>query len=237
MSPVVPAGTVVDTTDDPRWQPLVVTATLTEPVVGLDSQPLCLDGPLAWCAAQLALADEAGLPPLRHDWAPDLALPLATWTAAPSRPDTDSRLRAADGERVWGWACSAASWTALGHTTVEIRRRPPVGEMARFTADGKHHSGLGPYKARDTPMAATWVDTVVWHALGDPDAVAGLLAHLGHLGRATRHGHGRIQTITVEPGRDRDAWRSRPLPDPTGPAGSIRAPYHHHSRRMPCRTP
>lgn len=228
----VPYGTVEDTTTDSRWTPVTVVATMAEAITGLGTNPMPLDGPLSWCAAQAALAAGVSLPPVGKEWTADLVLPLATWTAPPSRPDPDPRLLAADGQRVWGWACSRAEYVPVAHTVTQIRRRPAAAEMARYTQDRKHHSGLGPYKARDTTMSATLVQEIRWHALADWDGLATLLEHLTHLGRATRHGNGRILRAEIRPGVG--DWTIRPWPDPNGGPGSIRAPYHHHTRRMPC---
>ena len=175
MSPLVAYGSVADTTTDPRWQRVTITARLAEPVIGLDSHSLCLDGPLSWCAATEALSQGVRLPPIQRDWTADLMLPLATWTAPPSRPEVDPRLLAADGRQVWGWACSRAHYSVLGYTATQVRRRPAVAEMARYSTAAKHHAGLGPHKARDTAMSTTIVDTLTWYALGDLDRLAALL--------------------------------------------------------------
>lgn len=232
---LVPYGSVVDTTSDPAWVPVTVTARLAEPVIGLDTNPMALDGPLSWCAAQAALAAGETLPPVRKDWMVDFALPVATWTATPSRSGVDPRLLAADGASVWGWACSQAMYTVDGYTAVHMRRRPATLEMSRYSRDRKHHAGLGVMKARDVVLPATVVTAIHWHALADPDALAEFLTHLTHVGRVTGHGNGRVHTVTVAPARDRDGWRNRPMPDPAGGEVGIRAPYYHFSRRMPCR--
>lgn len=71
--------------------------------------------------------------------------------------------------------------------------------------------------------------------LGRPDDVRDLLARVTHLGRHTRHGHGRVLSWDVlEDGTAREKWRRRVFPDPTGAPDTVRAPYHHPSRRMPC---
>ncbi len=230
----VPYGTVTDTTADLRWQVVRVVAYMVEPVVRLAEHPMCLDGPLSWCAYQAARETGATIPPILPDWTADFALPLATWVTSASRTDPDPRLLAADGQRVWGWACSAASYTTSLHTSVQIRRHPETLPMARYTPDRKHESARGALKARDVTLPAVWTDTITWHALAEPERLSELLTHLTHLGMVTGHGHGRIGWIEVVEHGDRDAWRSRPMPDPAGIPGSIRAPYHHHSRRMPC---
>lgn len=230
---VVPYGTVTDTTSDPRWSPMLVTAHMADPVVAMATHPAHLDGPLSWAAAESAIAAGVRLPPLLPEWAPDLVLPLAQWTA-PYPDDTDPRLRAADPTRVWGWACSAAIYTPDLHTKVEVRRRPATAEMARYSTARSQHLGLGPHKARQVTHPAEMVRRIDWYALGDIDQVADLLTHVTHLGRIVRHGHGRILRWTVERHQDRDAWKSRSWPHPDGTRGAIRAPYWHHTRSVSC---
>lgn len=235
-STTVPPGTVVDTTTSPQWTPVRVVARLTEPVVGLDTNPLHLDGLLSW-AGYLTHVDQHGhlhLPPLSPDQCADFALPLATWAMPASVPDPHP-LAVGAGGLVWGWACSAAWYTPAGHTTVNVRRRPATDVMARYTTDNSHHLSTGPLKARDTPHPATLVGEVTWWALADRARLQAMLDRVIGVGRMPRHGHGRVLRWTV--GRDDtaiDQWRWRHLPDPAGRPETIRAPYHHHSRRMPC---
>jgi hypothetical protein len=238
----VAPGTVTDTTTGAGFVPVTVTARLAEPVVRLPTNPLLLDGPLSWCAAMAALQAGRPVPPVVRDgWTEDLALPLATWTAPAPGGGLDERLYAADGAGVWGWACSRARYTPDLHTAVQVRRKPAVAEFGRFTTDRRFHAALGPQKARDQAHPATVTRTIRWDALADPGPLRDLLTHLGHLGALTRHGHGRILSITVEETTGettgRDGWRDRPMPHPGGRPEAIRAPYWHHTRRVPCTDP
>lgn len=208
-----------DTTADPRWQPVRVVARLATPVIGLDSHPMHLDGPVSW-GAYLAYISEHGhdaLPPLSDDHVVDFALPLATWNM----------------HGTWGWACSRAHYTPVGYTTVAMRRRPAVDEMARYAPDRRHHLAAGPMKARDTPLPATLVSEITWYALADPEPLAELLDRVLSVGRLGRHGHGRVLRWEVHPHDDREAWRDRVFPRPGGVPQSIRAPYHHPKRKVP----
>lgn len=221
--PLVDPATVADTTADPSWSAVAVTATLATPVVHPADHPLHLDGPASWGAYQqyLHAHGHATLPPMTPTSAVDFTLPLATWTA----------------HGTWGWACSRAHYTPTAHLTLAARRRPAVDEMARYTADAKTHLAAGPLKARDTPLPATLVEAITWYALADPDDLADLLTeHVWALGRHTRHGHGRVQRWTVTPHDGRDAWRARTMPDPGSPTRlPVRAPYHHPTRHVPAR--
>lgn len=236
---LIAPGTAVDTTGDPSWEPVRVTARLAEPVINIDGHPAHLDGPASW-GAYLAYTDVHGyhsLPPMTDDTAVDFDLPLARWTA-PAPGGAHPAARAADPGMVWGWACSAAHYDAAGYTTAAVRRRPATDEAARYTRDAKWHLAAGPLKARDTPHSATLTRQITWWALADPEPLQRLLDRVHGLGRHTRHGHGRVLSWQVA--RDpaaRTRWRDRTWPDPdgTGPIAAIRAPYHHPTRRMPCR--
>uniref|UniRef100_UPI001EF4566D hypothetical protein n=1 Tax=Frankia sp. CIT1 TaxID=2880974 RepID=UPI001EF4566D len=163
----------------------------------------------------------------------DFVLPLATWTrAAPGPVHPLAVNRAGD---AWGWACSAARYTPAAQARVEVRRKPAAGPMSRYAPDRKHHVATGPLKARDGLVPAVITPEVIWWALGDPGMVCDLLDRVTHLGRHTRHGHGRILAwdVTVDE-KARGRWRERVWPDPAGAPDGIRAPYHHSSRRMPC---
>lgn len=222
----------MDTTSDPRWQALHVVAHLTDPVVTA-RDPMHLDGPLSWCA--WLAAQEAGvmLPPMSDEQVVDFALPVATWTR-PAPAGVSESLLGADG-MVWGWCCSRASWMGDGSTVVEIRKRPPLAELARFTADARYHSGLGPHKARSVPRPGRLASAVEWWCLGDPDGVTSLMARLRSLGGVSRHGNGRVGRVTVTVGSlaDRGRWMDRDMPAVGGIPGAVRAPYWHVTRRCP----
>lgn len=230
----VPHGAVRDTTDDPRWTPVTVVARMTEPVVELDTNPLLLDGPLSWCAYLAAAARGAAVPPVGTTWAADLAVPLGTWTAPADGRSHHPRLAAADPDRLWGWACSRALYTAACRTAVQLRRKPATHEMTRLTDVAKFHVGQGPHKARNLTVSATWAPEIRWHALADPDRLTDLLGHLTHLGKFTRHGWGAVASVEVVADGRRDRWTDRPFPDPDGTPGTVRAPHHHVSRRALC---
>lgn len=235
-SAVLRPDDVQDTIGGPDWVPVQVVATLAEPVITVADQML-LDGPLSWCAYLAAREQGLVLPPMSRAQVGDFRLPLAVWTC-PAPDGADSLALTSDGQ-AWGWACSRAHWTGRGSTGAEVRKRPPVQQMARWTSAARHHDGLGPHKARNVTYPARLASSVEWWALGDPDRIADLLTRLRSLGRVTRHGNGRVASVTVRRGEwaDRDRWRDRPLPDPdgAGPIGSVRAPHWHATRRMPLR--
>lgn len=237
--PLVEPGTVADTTADGAWAPVRVVAHLAEPVVNLDAHPAHLDGPAAFGAylAYVAARGHHALPPMTSGSVADFALPMATWTA-PAPGPVHELARAADPGMVWGWACSAAVYEDAAWTVVEVRRRPEEQAMHRYAPDRKVHLSAGPLKARNTAYPAVLVRTVTWWALADPAALRALLGRVPGLGRLTRHGSGRVLRWDVVPDpQAAERWRNRTWPSPGGTPGTIRAPYHHHTRRMPCRGP
>jgi CRISPR type IV-associated protein Csf3 len=228
----------VDTVTGPQWTPVRVEARFSEAVIGLPKDPMHLDGPLAWSAYQDALmAGDPGtlrLPPMR-EWAHDFVLPLAVWTAPCTRSDPDPRLLAADGMSAWGWACSQARYRVLRHTVAHVRRRPPNDQMAYWTSAERYHPALGPRRAANIQHQGVWVDTVRWWALADPGRLRQLLDRVTHVGRLARQGWGRVMSWTVvdDPAAVK-LWRARWFPGVGGEPQTVRAPYYHESRRMPC---
>ena len=179
----------------------------------------CLDGPLAWAWATRAVAQGRELAALRNDLAPvDFPLPLGTWQAGD----------------VWGWCVSRALPEIVGHTALNVRRKPATGPMGRFAPDRAHHAGLGPYKARDTTLSAVVAATITWHAdVTDMDDLHDLLRHVTHLGARHRNGQGQVLDWTVTDGPP-DGWRDRPMPNGAGPHMlRPRAPYWHGIGRVP----
>ena len=198
---------------------ITVTAHLDTPSIGLDTHPLMLDGPLAWAYAMHTKAHGGKLPAITAANAPDLPLPLATHHVG----------------EVWVWATSRAALDAVAYTSVQVRRKPATGPMARFAPDRKHHAGLGPFKARDATLSATWITRADWVIeCTDQPLLEALLTHITHLGARHRNGFGHVHRWTIDSGADR-AWTDRPMPHPDGAPCGIRAPYWHHTRRHPCR--
>lgn len=195
---------------------LRVTARLDRPSVGLVDHPFLLDAPVSWAAAQAAIRDGEQLPPITGEHVPDFDLPFARW----------------DEGGTWGWMVSQADLTVEAWTAVEIRRKPATAEMARFTRESRHHSGLGPHKARDVIVSAAWVTRAVWEAeVTDRDRLEALLALVTHLGAHAGIGYGHVASWEIGPGTP-NGWRHRPMPDPAGRVQGIRAPYWHHSRKV-----
>lgn len=194
--------------------PITVTASLIEPIVDADRAPILLDSILAWAESQ-----RRGLGQLSASQEPvDLMLPLARWQVGD----------------MWGWCASRATYTVTRHTAGQIRRKPATGAMARYTTVGKHHLALGPHKARDTTVEASWVDRLTWRCLAtDRPALETLLMSVTHIGRSRNIGYGRVDRWVVEPSTDTDGWADRPLPG-DGPARRIRPPYWHPAGRVPC---
>lgn len=191
--------------------PLTITAHMGSPVVELGRWPLMLDGPLSWAAAQLG--EWSGIAPRDVS---DLDLPLGRW---------------AEGE-AWGWRISQATYDVAAEVSVQVRRKPDLVAFARFTTDKKFHPGLGPQKARDITMPATWARTLTWQAdVTDKDRLRELLACITGIGKLAAHGYGQVLEWQIDGGAA-DGWRDRPLPSTHGPGRAYRPPYHHQNRQV-----
>ncbi|MCX5046229.1 hypothetical protein OG921_23950 [Aldersonia sp. NBC_00410] len=57
----------------------------------------------------------------------------------------------------------------------------------------------GRYRARVMPLPLTMCKSLVWRAVGDPDAIAGLLEHITAIGKKRGAGHGHILEWSVTP--------------------------------------
>lgn len=57
----------------------------------------------------------------------------------------------------------------------------------------------GRYRARVMPLPLTIASTLVWRAVGDPDAISDLLVDVRTIGRKRSSGHGHVLDWTIEP--------------------------------------
>lgn len=211
-----------------------VTAHMAEPIVNWRPE-MMLDGPLSWGAFRLRQGRNHGpnLPPMTPDHAHDFDLPLARWTV-PAFGDHHPELLD-DRGNIWGWCTSAViTEDAAALSGVDVRRRPATDPMSRWSDAKRHHIGLGPMKARNVRLPAAFAHRLAWHIDSEePDAVMRLLEHVTHLGRMTRHGHGRILHWEIR-AHQSGAWMERPMPHKGGQPMSVRAPHHHPTRQAPC---
>lgn len=161
-----------------------------------------------------------------------------------------------DGARHWHWAATFAfpegelpgphvhTWTA----------RPDQHALAQMSGRLPTHvdTRKGRYRAWVMPLPLTVAPTLVWRAVGDPDAVTDLLAGVVSIGKKRASGHGLILDweITLDEAADRwefthlhpDGQLGRTVPTAClhgrgdidhGGHGQIglRPPYMHPDRR------
>lgn len=219
-------------------EPLKITARMGEPIVTYDGV-LHFDGILSWCASREYISEHGDdLPPIGGPWMVDFDLPLARWRVPPV-PGCDERLLDADG-MLWGWCASAGEAIWLSHGKVEVRKRPAIDEMVRFSRDKTYNAGAGPTKAKDLTFPTLFAREVTWYVRGEREAVKRLLdVWATHLGKLHGHGHGkvlewRVETSPVDWSIQRDGLLMRRMPREGGQRGGIRAPYWHRSRQVPC---
>lgn len=221
-----------------------VRARLANAVVGGD---LHLDGILGWVAWQRLMRAGHDLPAPNLVAEPvDFELPLARWRCeAPEGAALG--LRDPEDGMVWGWCASAGHAEWLAEETRNVRRKVEVGEMARRGCGGKLNTAGGtPIKHWDLPYPARLAEELTWWAVGDVDAVRGMLAEVHHVGKVHNHGAGEVLEWIVEPcEEDRscvwDGRVMRALPatcaDGSGATiegvrrlAGVRPPYWHRAR-------
>ena len=200
-------------------EPTKIIAHLTSPIVGMDR--IMLDGPVAWAWVVLAKGQGRIVPAITPTFAPDFPLPFCRW----------------ESNGAWGWCVSEGIEDVVSWTTVQIRRKPAVAAMARYTTDKKHHAGLGPFKARDVAMPGRIVKTITWEALvTDTTELQRLLGEITNLSARWRNGFGHVEKWQICPSANLNGWLNRPMPSPTGTRETpIRPPYWHPSRRALCK--
>lgn len=246
---------------DAGYVPMRVLARMDEPVAYLGDL-LHLDGPLHYAALHaLDLRTRKEVEPIDvAEWPQDFGLPLSTWsTAAPDGCD-DRLLKSRTGmrrgvrgndamprgpeRRLWGWCASAvdeSTWLARG--VLEIRKKPDLARMRRYTEAKSANLGAGPMKAYDLRIPTVAALDVVWFAHGDPDRVRHLLTEfVPSIGKKRSTGNGRVREWIVEPcAEDRSVCapdgaptRRLPVGAIAGPRGhgAIRPPYYHHTRMV-----
>lgn len=126
--------------------------------------------------------------------------------------DIDLPLDRCPGDRAghWHWAATFAypenelpgphvqTWTARPdqHALAQMTDRLPTHVDAR----------KGRYRAWVMPLPMTVAPTLVWRAVGDPNAVANLLTDIVTIGKKRASGHGRILNWDVTETPDADPW-------------------------------
>lgn len=241
------------------YVPVRVIARMDEPIMYLGDL-LHLDGPLSYAAFHaLDERTRRSIEPFQTAAFPiDLRLPLSTWWVdyqPQEHGEIDDRLlkhnrrdperRSCEGlerRQLWGHCASAvdeSSWSVRGK--MEVRKRPALDRMRRYTAASSMHLSLGHMKAYNLAFPTVFTREVVWYAHGDADQIRALLStYVPALGKKRHQGNGTVREWIVEP-IDRD----RSIVDPAGNlarrmpfgavagtprSGAIRSPYYHHTR-------
>lgn len=205
-----------------KEQALEIVFDLVTPVHA-PTQPIHLDGLLAWAKAQRAL--RAGEDP----YAAAEDLPLA-------------KCLTTDADR-WCWKASQVRFQNLhGRFRMMLIRRADTWAMA-VDHDAVHAGcpnvlsglvGTGPYKAYKWTAPMLIAQQARAWCVGDPEAILDLLGDITHLGKLRRLDCGRIANVRVTPVTDPDdpRWQLRTLPgQPDALPGfqpavcTLRAPY------------
>ncbi|WP_042512449.1 hypothetical protein [Heyndrickxia coagulans] len=117
---------------------------------------------------------------------------------------------------------------------------------------GKINGASGEFKAYRMPQMIRIVSDIEFYAVGDPNGIRHLLAHITNIGKKASQGYGYIREWAIEESEDDytdigpyGIMRARPfkgeLPD-DGQAYQIKKirmkpPYHLHTGQVPCIIP
>ncbi|MFD7012410.1 hypothetical protein [Rhodococcus jostii] len=191
--------------------PMVVRARLAGGVAHGVPWGISLDGLLASELREnvKAAAREAGTDytPYSPDTAPeDLELPLARCTTG--------------GDEHWHWAATFAypEDEVSGPHVQYWSARPDQQALGQMSAGlpALVSERQGRYRSRVMPLPLTICRNLVWRAVGDPAAVADLLAPIVSIGKKRSAGHGHILDWTITARPDADRWEHGHLhPDGT----------------------
>lgn len=249
----------------PGSMPMRVIARMDEPI-GYLGDLLHLDGPIAYGVYHdLDEKTRRTIEPIEiTDFPVDFRerIPLSTWWVdydPALHGQCDERLlsrrrtgREHPGPQLWGWCCSAAdeaSWAGRGK--LEVRKKPDLARMTRYTDAKTANLSSGHMKAYDLTVPTVFAREVTWFAHGDVDKVRHLLAtYVPAIGKKRNIGSGTVREWIVreEPDarddlalvRNGRLMRRMPVGAVTGElarAGSIRPPYYHHTRMVMCEEP
>lgn len=198
-----------------RHEPLLITARVPHGVVCGHPWGIALDGLLA-----------AQIHAQRKSAAVDAGRPLPRVTDVDDPADLDLPLSRCSGDGDgWHWAATCA-YPINGHELL-----PDVRTVTGFLDERAHeqlssglptvvHLGRGRYRNRLISLMATPCSHLVWHAVGDRERVAELLAPVAAIGRRRAGGEGRVLSWSVEPAPGLGVWEASHL----SPAGSLGRP-------------
>ncbi|MDV6247033.1 hypothetical protein [Rhodococcus opacus] len=202
--------------------PLVVRARMAAGVAHGVPWGISLDGILASelreNAKAVARAAGTDYTPYSLDTVPeDLDLPLARCTG--------------DGAGGWHWAATFAypENEVPGPHVQYWSARPDQHALDQMAADlpALVSERQGRYRSRVMPLPLTVCRHLVWRAVGDPGAVAELLAPIVSIGKKRGAGHGHVLSWTVDEQSDGDRWEFAHL-HPDGSLGRTAPPACLH---------
>jgi CRISPR type IV-associated protein Csf3 len=226
--------------------PVRVRAELASGVAWAAPWGIALDGLLAaelWAQHKAILRAQGDLAPRLGDTAEpgDLDLPLARCELA--------------GPGLWHWAATCAYPDGLAAELPDVRYwtgRPDARacELAAAALPAVISTRQGRYRARRLPLLVTVCQAVIWHGVGDPERIRGLVTGVRAIGKKRSCGEGHVLSWDVTPA-PADLWEAghlhpdgalgRPVPAaclagrdmPTGGPGTagLRPPYMHPARQ------
>jgi CRISPR type IV-associated protein Csf3 len=203
-------------------RPLKVTAQLYNGFAASDDWSPALDGILAYWKLRLADPDHFLTTQGRSDlMTPVDGLPLE---------------RIEDGDW-WWYACSSPIYTLHEQHRRYFHRRFDDQQERFLPADVKSVlTSAGPYKNYRKSLMLRVTAAVVWHCIGDAEAIRALLNACHHIGSKPSQGYGRVKQWQIEEDGDESlALFHRPLPVDYARGRGIDGPVMRWGLRPPVR--
>lgn len=181
-------------------QPLKITATLINGFTAADAWSPALDGILAYWKLRRENPEQflvaQGINSIME---PVSGLPLDVVTFD---------------NAAWWYACSSPQYELhASHRAYYHRRFDDQHERFLPESTNTVLTAAGPYKNYRKMTMLFVTKEIIWHCLGDKDAIRDLLRDCHHVGAKTAQGYGRVKEWIVEETGDKNqALFSRPLP-------------------------
>ena len=117
----------------------------------------------------------------------------------------------------WWYQCSVPVYHLSRVQEKHFHRRFPVARVVQYAAPqrGRVNVKSGKFKNSRKALLLRVTDEVVWHVVGDREAILHLLRDVTHIGKLCAHGYGRVIRWRVTAGSadtERLARFQRPLP-------------------------
>lgn len=208
-----------------QLEPIEITAHLRTGFAAADPWSPAIDGILAYFAMRARLGPEAFAINQGHDYQ--------------MGPVTGLPLEVVEHGGWWWYAASSPRYELKAAARRPLHRRFDQAAAERHLPDGvkKVQTAAGAYKNARMHVEQRITDRVVWHVVGDGEAIAELLEGCTHVGAKCGAGFGRVRRWSFAPGDAAEARRHRPVPEDYAEAEGIEGEIMDWGIRPPVRIP